>query len=453
MNSKKKIRILKNKARYSTTRSVAVGFALIILTGALLLTLPIATRTGEVDFLESLFTATSATCVTGLAVVDTYQHWSLFGQLVIITLIQIGGLGFMTIGVYISIILRKRIGLKQREDLYESVNSLQLAGVVRLAKRIIQGTFIIELLGAALLSIRFIPEFGPAKGIYFSIFHSISAFCNAGFDLMGIKNEYDSLVSYEGDILVNFVLISLIIIGGIGFIVWQDLFHHKLNVKKYMLHTKIVLIMTAVLLVGSTILFLIIENDNTLAGMSVTEKLLGSLFDATTPRTAGFNTTDTAALTPAGKLLTMILMFIGGSPGSTAGGVKTTTFLVLILYATAMIRNHEDINLFGKRLTQDVVKKANAVVVINLVLALTAAFIIMAMQSFKFEDVMFEVMSAIGTTGMTTGITRDLNIVSRLIIIFLMYCGRLGSLSFAVVFAQNKNVDKVRLPQEKIIVG
>ena len=444
------------KVRYkkSTTRLIAVGFAIIILLGTILLTLPISVRSGKGNLLNSLFTATSATCVTGLAVADTYQNWTTFGQVVILCLIQVGGLGFMTIGAFIAVLLKKRIGLQEREQLQESVNTLELAGVVRLVKKIVYRTFLVELLGAILLSFRFIPAFGPVRGIYFSIFHAVSAFCNGGFDLMGIKEAYSSLVAFEGDVLVNLVVVALIIIGGIGFIVWDDVVRNKWHFRKYLLHSKIVLTATMALTVGGTILFLITENQATLAGMNPVEKVLGALFCAVTPRTAGFNTVDTAALSNAGKVLTIILMFIGGSPGSTAGGAKTTTIVVLLLYAVAMIANREDINMFGKRLTNDVVKKANAVVIINLSLAMVAGVIIMISQPLlKFEDVLFEVFSAIGTVGMTTGITRDLNTLSRLIIIVLMYCGRLGSLSFALVFAQKNKSTSVRQPQEKIIIG
>ena len=359
----------------------------------------------------------------------------------------------MTIGVYISIILKKKIGLKQRENLQESVNSMEIAGVVRLARKIVQGTFLIEGIGALLLSTRFIPRFGLQRGIAFSIFHAVSAFCNAGFDLMGYEEAYVSLVSFEGDVLVNMVVMFLILTGGIGFIVWDDLMRNKWHFKKYLLHTKIVLTFTIGLTVIATIAFLVLENHGVLAGLTPVEKALGAAFCSVTPRTAGFNTTDVAGLSNAGKLLTILLMFIGGSPGSTAGGAKTTTIVVLLLYAVAMIRNHEDINLFGRRLTDDVVKKANAVVVTNFMLAALAAVIIMAMQPFDMADVLLEVFSAINTVGMSTGITRDLNTVSRLILIVLMYCGRLGSLSFALVFAQKNTSDTIRLPQEKIIVG
>ena len=444
----------KPAAKKSTTRLIASGFALIILVGALLLTLPVSNRSGHGNLLNSLFTATSATCVTGLVVADTYQNWTTFGQLVILCLIQVGGLGFMTIGAFISVLLKKRIGLQEREQLHESVNTLEIAGVVRLVKKIVQGTMLIEFLGAVVLSIRFIPRFGLARGIYFSVFHAVSAFCNGGFDLMGINEAYSSLVAFEGDVVVNLVIVTLILVGGIGFIVWDDVVRNKWHFRKYLLHSKIVIITTLILTAGGTILFLITENQASFADMSLPEKVLGALFSSVTPRTAGFNTVDTGALSNAGKLITMVMMFIGGSPGSTAGGVKTTSVVVLLFYAGAMILNREDINLFGRRLTEEVVKKANAVVIINLSLALIAAVIIMTLQPLlNFEDVAFEVLSAIGTAGMTTGVTRSLNAMSRIVLIILMYCGRLGSLSFALIFAQKKSSSSVRQPQEKIIVG
>ncbi len=444
----------KPKAKKSTTRLIASGFALIILAGALLLTLPIANKSGHGNLLNSLFTATSATCVTGLIVADTYQNWTTFGQIVILCMIQVGGLGFMTIGAYISVLLKKRIGLQEREQLQESVNTLEIAGVVRLVKKIVQGALCIEGLGAVVLAFRFIPRFGAVRGIYFSIFHAVSAFCNGGFDLMGVNEAYSSLAAFEGDIVVNLVVVTLILVGGIGFIVWDDVMRNKWHFRKYLLHSKIVITTTLVLTAAGTILFLITENQAAFAGMSPLEKFLGALFSSVTPRTAGFNSVDTAALSNSGKIITMVLMFIGGSPGSTAGGAKTTTMVVLLFYAVAMVLNKEDINLFGRRLTDEVVKKANAVVVINATLTIIATITIMTLQPLlKFEDVLFEVLSAIGTAGMTVGITRELNIISRVIIIVLMYCGRLGSLSFALIFAQKKTSASVRQPQEKIIVG
>ena len=440
--------------KFSRMQIIALGFLSIIIIGTLLLMLPFASKDGHsAGLVNALFTATSATCVTGLVVFDTFAHWTVFGKVVILILIQVGGLGFVTLGMFLSLLLKRKIGLSEREMLHESVSAMSVSGMVKLTKEIIVGTICIEGIGAIILSLRFIKDFGIGRGIYYGIFHSISAFCNAGFDLIGIKSEYSSFTSYVGDPVVNITIIALIIIGGIGFLVWDDILKHKLEFKKYMLHTKLVLVSTAALIIGGTILFFIFEYSNTLEGMPVGTKILASLFSSVTPRTAGFNTIDTGMLSDSSKLLTMLLMFIGGSPGSTAGGAKTTTMVVLAFYALAMIRNQEDINLFGRRLTSDVVKKANAVVVINLTLAFTAAMVIMAMQTIPFTDVMFEVLSAINTVGMSTGITRDLNLISRILIIVLMYCGRLGSLSFALVFAQKSTTDNVRQPQERIIVG
>ena len=323
----------KEKKHLSQTHMIALGFLLIILTGTLLLMLPVSSRSGEVtDFLSCLFTATSATCVTGLIVFDTFTHWTLFGQLVILTMIQLGGLGFMTVGVFFSIYLRRKIGLRERGLLLESVNGLQIGGVVRLVKKIVKGTVLFEGIGAILLTIRFIPDMGVARGIYNGVFHSISAFCNAGFDIMGRNEPYCSLVPYFDDPIVNLVICFNIVIGGLGFIVWDDITNNKWHFHKYMLHTKIVLVTTAALLVGGTVLIAIFEKNNLMADMSPIQIFWTSLFSSVTARTAGFNTIDTGALTESSKLLTSILMFIGGSPGSTAGGIKTTTLVVMLIY-------------------------------------------------------------------------------------------------------------------------
>ena len=453
MLEKRKTSIVK-KLKESYTRMIAIGFLLLILAGTFLLSLPMATRSGErMSFVDALFTATSASCVTGLIVADTYTNWSLFGQLVIICLIQIGGLGFITIGIYIAVLLKKKIGLWEREAIHESVNTIQSAGAVRLTKKIIQGTLLIELIGALLLSIRFVPKLGLAEGVYYGIFHSISAFCNAGFDLMGRWEPYSSLCLFEGDILINTVIMSLITIGGIGFIVWDDVSRNKWHIKKYLLHTKMVLFVSAILTFGGAFLFYCFERNHLFAGMNGTETILGALFCSVTPRTAGFNTVDIASLTDCSKLLTVILMFIGGSPGSTAGGAKTTTVVVMLLSAVAMIRSTHGTNIFGRRLEEETIKKASTVFMINLTLALTAVMVLLAIQPLDFMDVLLEVFSAIGTVGMSTGVTRELNLWSKLIIILLMYCGRLGSLSFVLIFAKRKAVPHIQCPQEKMLVG
>ena len=449
----KKINIIA-KLKSSYIRLIAVGFLCLILIGTFLLSLPIATRSGQgMKWIDTLFTATSATCVTGLVVADTYTNWSLFGQLVIIGLIQIGGLGFITIGVYIAVLLKKKIGLWEREAIHESVSTMQSAGSVKLTKKIIQGTLFLEGAAAILLSCKFIPVLGVAEGIYYGIFHAVSGFCNAGFDLMGRWEPYSSLCLFKGDILVNVVIMGLITIGGLGFIVWDDLLRNKWHWKKYMLHTKMVLTITSILILGSAVLFYLLERGNVLAGLSGKEKVLCSFFAAVTPRTAGFNTVDLAAMTDGSKLLTTVLMFIGGSPGSTAGGIKTTTMAVMLLSAIAMIRSSHGTNVFGRRLEPETVHKASTVFFINLTLAISAVFIILSIQPLEFMDVCMEVFSAIGTVGMSTGITRELNDLSKLIIILLMYCGRLGSLSFVLVFAQKKKVPPILNPQEKMLVG
>lgn len=447
-------KLIHARRHVSQTQFIAYGFFCIIITGTLLLMLPFASRDGQSEpFLNCLFTATSASCVTGLVVADTWSQWSLFGQLVILTMIQIGGLGFITVGVFISIVLRRKIGLKERGLMMESVNTLQIGGVVRLAKKIIIGTCIFEGTGAVLLAIRFIPQFGFLRGLFYGIFHSISAFCNAGFDLMGGQTPYSSFVAYYDDWLVNLVIMSLIIIGGIGFIVWDDLSRNKLHFRKYMLQTKIVLVTTAILVFGGGLLFYLLERNHLLVGMNTSGKILTSLFSSVTARTAGFNTTDTAALTDGSKLLTIILMFIGGSPGSTAGGIKTTTLVVLLLCVHSNIKQTYGINIFGRRLENDAVKRAGTILTINLLLAVTASLAIMAIQPLGFSDILFETFSAIGTVGMTTGITRALHPVSRCIIILLMYCGRIGSLSFALAFVQSKRKPHVQQPAEVINIG
>ena len=446
---------VRKKRHLSQTQFIAYGFFAIILIGALLLMLPIANRGGKnLGFINCLLTATSATCVTGLVAADTWSQWTLFGQMVILAMIQIGGLGFITIGVFVSIILRRRVSLKARGLMQESMNTLQIGGIVRLAKKIVQGTILFEGAGAVLLSIRFVPEFGFFRGVYYGIFHSISAFCNGGFDLMGIREPYSSLTYYAGDWLVNFTIISLIVIGGIGFIVWDDLSKKGLHFRKYLLHTKIVLVTTAILLAGGSLFFLALERNNLMVGMRPGEMFWTSLFQSATARTAGFNTTDTAALTDGSKLLTIILMFIGGSPGSTAGGIKTTTLAVLLLSARASIRQTVGVEIYNRRLDDEAVRQAGLILIINLALAMAAAmWMVLAQPELAMSDVLFETFSAIGTAGMSTGTTRELLLASRVPLIILMFCGRVGSLSSALAFTQSKKKPPVMQPVEKITVG
>ena len=447
--------MIKKLKNLSQAQTIALGFFIVIMTGTLLLMLPISSRDGQcVGFIPAMFTATSATCVTGLVVVDTYTHWTLFGQIVVISLIQIGGLGFVTMGVLFAMALNRKVSLKQRALIKESVNSLQLGGVVRLVRKIFIGTLIFELTGAFLLSLFFVPRLGLGRGIYYSIFHSISAFCNAGFDLMGFRGEYSSFTGEYDSIIINITIMSLIVIGGIGFIVWDDISKHGLHFRKYMLHTKIVLTTTCVLIFGGAFLFYIFERNNLMSGMSAKGVILSSLFSSVTARTAGFNTIDTAALTPSSKLLTSILMFIGGSPGSTAGGIKTTTAATIIFYVGNNLRGRSECNVFKRRIDDDTVKKAGVIICIYLILALAGTLAICHIQGgAPISDVLFEVCSAIGTVGMSTGITRDLTDASRIIIALLMYCGRVGAMTFALAFTEKKTAAHVLLPGESITVG
>lgn len=440
--------------RLTQTQMIVIGFCLVILSGTILLMLPISTREGVVtSSIDALFTTVSASCVTGLIIADTYQYWSIFGQIVIISLIQIGGLGFMTIGVFFAVVLRKKIGLWVRGTLQESVNIMQTGGIVRLAKKIIIGTAVFEGTGALILSIHFSRTMDWGQAVYYGIFHSVSAFCNAGFDLMGKDGEYISLTGYSGDWTVNLVIMLLIIIGGIGFFIWNDLSENKLHFRRWKLHTKITILMTLALVFGGAAVLFALEYNNTLAGRPLDEQILCSLFGSVTARTAGFNTVDTAALTDSSKLFTALLMFIGGSPGSTAGGIKTTTFVVLAASVYSGLFDKRECSMFGRRLSRDVVRKASTVLCTNLMLCVTAVLIIVTATSLGVTDVIFEVASAMGTVGMSAGITRDLDAVSKISLIFLMFCGRVGSMTFALSLKGHKVEPPVRLPEEEVMIG
>lgn len=443
----------RKKAKLSNVQIIALGFFIMILLGTGLLMLPISS-VSPASFGDALFTATSASCVTGLVQQDTGTYWTTFGQLVIITLIQIGGLGFMTIATLFLLLLRRRMGLRQREVVVEGISYNQLGGFAPFIRRVLLGTLLMEGLGAALLSIRFVPEMGLGRGIYYGVWHSISAFCNAGFDLMGpCSGPYSSFTAYAGDPLVSLTVCALILVGGLGFLVWDDLARNKLRWRRYRLQTKVVLTVTAALTLGGGALFFLLERENLGAGRPLGEQVLSALFDAVTPRTAGFNSTDTAALSPGSLLLTIIFMFIGGSPGSTAGGVKTTTVFVVLLHALSGVRRERSANAFGRSIGDGALKKATSVLYTNLLLALAGALVISAVQPLPLTDVLFETFSAIGTAGMTTGITRDLLPLSQAVIIFLMYCGRVGSISFAVALLEKRALPPVTLPQEEITIG
>ncbi|MDF2949324.1 MAG: synthase subunit [Sedimentibacter sp.] len=436
------------------TEIIVFGTLLIIVFGGLILSLPVSSRNGiSTPFVDSLFTAASAFCVTGLVIYDTYTHWSLFGQIIILILIQIGGLGFMTVITLFSIFLKRKIGLKERRLLMESANTLRIGGIVLLIKKILIRTFILESIGALLLTIRFYPSMGLKEGFYNGVFHSVSAFCNAGFDLMGKYGEFSSLTNYLDDVVVNATIMLLIVVGGIGFVVWDDISINHFNFKKHQLHTKIVLMTTSFLIFGGALIFFATEANHSMLNFNLKERILASLFQSVTPRTAGYNTLNLSQLSEGGSLLTIILMIIGGSPGSTAGGIKTTTFVTLIITALSSAKQSSDITIFKRRLETDTLKKASSITVIYMSVAFAAIMLISINQNFSIKEVMFEVFSAIGTVGLTLGITPLLNTFSKFIITLLMYGGKVGVLSIAAVLAEKKEPSPLSRPFEKIVIG
>ena len=446
----------KKHSRMSAQGVIALGFAAIIAAVTLLLMLPASSSAYTwTDPLTALFTATSAVCVTGLVVVDTATHWSLFGRCVILAAIQIGGLGVMTVISLAALMMKRRIGLRQRTLLVESVATLHIGGIVRLVRRALYGTMLLELLGALLLAVRFVPLLGPGRGLFYAVFHAVSAFCNAGFDLMGaVSGPFSSLESFVSDPLVNLVAVSLVLLGGLGFFVWDDLIENQFRFRRLQLHTRVVLSITPVIVLVPACLFFCFEGGASMAGMDMKTRVLASLFSAVTPRTAGFDTVPTSELSPAGSLLTLLLMLTGGNPGSTAGGAKTTTMLVLLLLAASILRREEDIRLFGRRLPGDLMRRACSIVIVYVTLSMAATLAICAAQpELALKDVFIEVFSAINTVGMSTGVTRELGTFARLIIILLMYAGRLGSFTFALLIARHPSPSPLRCPQERILIG
>jgi trk system potassium uptake protein TrkH len=437
----------------SPVQTIVLGFAGVILLGAILLSLPIASNNlKSVGFLNALFTSTSAVCVTGLSVVDTGTYWSLFGKIVILLLIQIGGLGFMSMATLFAMLIGKKISLRERLVIQEALNEYNLSGLVRLTRHILFGTLLIEFIAAFIMAVFvFIPEHGLIKGSWYGIFHSISAFCNAGFDIVGNGR---SLTPYVDNIIINIVIMSLIILGGIGFTVILD-FLNKKSFKKLFLHSKIVIIMTSFLILSSFFLFFILEYNNpkTIGEFSLFNKLLASLFQAVTPRTAGFNTLDLASLTDGSKFLTIILMFIGGSPASTAGGIKTSTLAVLILTIFALIKGREDVSVFKRRISYKVVNKALAVVGIGLSIVIIVTMVLLISDNFTFLDIFFESVSAFGTVGLSLGITPALSIIGKIFIILSMFAGRVGALTILLALASKEKKALFRYPVDKVVVG
>lgn len=434
---------------------ILLGYCGIILIGSLLLTLPVAARSMEsTNFLDAFFTATSATCVTGLVRFDTYTHWSLFGQIVILLMIQIGGIGFMTVAIWLASLTRMKIGLTTRFIMQSSIAAPQVGGMVRLTKFILIGTVIVEGCGAVLLCFHFCPDLGFLRGLWFSIFHSVSAFCNAGFDLMGYKAQFSSLTASAGNWYVNIIIMLLIIIGGLGFLVWKDVIASRFHFFKMKLHTKIVICMTLVLVFGGAVCIFLFElNGTVFDGKSLSDQAVGSLFQSVTARTAGFNSLDIAKMTPSSQFLIVCLMMIGGSPGSTAGGVKTTTFAVLLLSIAATFRKRKHTEVYGRRLPEGATRMASCVFMSYMFLSLSVSMIISNIEGTDFMSALFESVSAMGTVGLSMSLTPTLGIVSELLLAFLMIIGRVGSITFLLAFSSGKGVIPSKLPAENIQIG
>ena len=430
---------------------LALGFLSLIIIGSVLLNLPIASSSGKaIGYVNSLFTSASAVCVTGLTVLNTAKDFTPFGQLVIITLIQFGGLGIMTLATVGYIIMGKKISFKERLMIKEQLNTESIQGIVKLTKKVIGYTFFLEMMGSILLSLRFVPMYGLGKGVAFSIFHSISAYCNAGFDILG-----DSLLSFQHDYYVLLVLSVLIIFGGLGFTVYADLLA-KDRLRKLTLHSKVVLIMTGSLLLIGTLSFLLFESTNpgTLAAMSFPQRLANSLFQSVSPRTAGFYCVDMSKIRETTIFSTIMLMFIGGSPGSTAGGVKTTTFACLLLTTISVVKGEEDVNCLKRRLPFETIKRAVSIFLIGLAIVFSTAIILtITDSSIKFINLLFESTSAFGTVGLTIGVTEKLSTLGRLIITLTMYIGRVGPLTMAYAFARKNKKRDYRNAPGNLMVG
>ena len=437
------------KVSLSSFQIIIIGFAGIILVGTILLMMPFSTQSGAgTSFLDALFTATSAVCVTGLVVQDTATYWSYFGQFVILCLIQIGGMGVITVASSLALLSGRKLSFSQRNIMQEALSAPQVGGIVKLTSFVIKGTLLFEVLGALIMMPVFCKDFG-FKGIWMTIFHSISAFCNAGFDLLGVNAKYSSLISYAENPVVNITIMLLIIIGGIGFLTWSDVVNHKHKIGEYRMQSKVILFTTGILIAVPTIYFFVIEFTH----LPLVDRIYASFFQAITPRTAGFNTVDFGILSEAGIGIIILLMLIGGSPGSTAGGMKTTTITVLFANAKAVFRRKDETDLFGRRIPSDTIRTASTILILYVTLFFCGGVLLSLLEGLPMMTCLFETASAIGTVGLTLGITPQLGLLSRLILIFLMFFGRVGGLTliFAALSGSSKHFSK--LPQEKITVG
>ena len=447
-----KMREIKKKVlnQFSSARIILLGFIIMIFLGASILTLPISSRNGDfTPFIDALFTATSASCVTGLIVYDTATHWSLFGKIIIIAMIQCGGLGVVTMITVFTQVAGKKIGLRDRATLQSALSAPQIGGIVKLTSFIFKGTIIIEMIGALLMFPSFMKDFGVTKGIYYSIFHSISAFCNAGFDLMGDVSKFSSLTKYQSDVMINISIMLLILIGGLGFLIWKDIINYKFDMKRYSTQTKMVLVMSMVLVIFPSVLFFFTE----FSGLEIKTRILSSVFQAVTPRTAGFNTIDYTKFSDNGIAMTIILMLIGGGSGSTAGGIKMSTVFILVATMCSVLKQDKEVAVFKKRIEPDIIKNAVAVFVLDIVLFVAGSMIISGIEGFSLKETMFECASAVATVGLTLGITPHLGIISKILLICMMYIGRVGGITLIFAAVTPKNNGNARYPKEQVAVG
>ena len=441
--------IRSRKKRLTSSQIIIFGFSGVILLGAVFLMLPISNREGmTTSFLDALFTSTSAVCVTGLVLHDTATYWSAFGQVVIMLLIQIGGMGVITVAASFAMISGKKISLMQRSTMQEAISAPKVGGIVRLTNFIVKMTFLIEVSGAVVMAPVFCRDFG-IKGLWMALFHSVSAFCNAGFDLMGTKAVFSSLTGYAANPVINLTIMLLIVVGGIGFLTWDDIRTNRLHLHKYRMQSKVILCTTVILLVVPAIYFFFCE----FANLGLSERVLASFFQSVTPRTAGFNTVYLTDLQEEGQYLIIMLMLIGGSPGSTAGGMKTTTIAVLFAASIATFCRKEHTHFFGRRIGDEVVKNAATILLMYLTLFFFGGLVISMVEGLPMLTCLFETASAVGTVGLSMGVTPGLGTLSRIILILLMFFGRVGGLTliFAALSGTKKRVAK--LPQEKITVG
>ncbi len=446
----------KNRNRnFSSSRIILLGFLGVILLGSILLMLPWAAADGKgTPFLDALFTATSATCVTGLVTHDTATYWSGFGQAVILCLIQVGGLGVITVAISIARLSGRKIGLMQRSTMQEAIAAPQVGGIVKFTGFVLKTVVAIEMLGMVALMPMMIPEFGILKGIWYSLFHSVSAFCNAGFDLMGIKEPFSSLTSYSAHTGINIVIMLLIVVGGIGFLTWEDVKRNRFRLRKYRMQSKVVLSAAAFLIILPAVYFFFCEFSlPEWKDMTLGERILSSLFQSVTCRTAGFNTVDLTKLTESGKMIMILLMLIGGSPGSTAGGMKTTTLLVLFTTALAVFRRKPYAHIFGRRIPSDTTHYAATVLLLYLFLFFAGGIFISSVEGIPILTALFEAASAIGTVGVTLGVTTTLGAASKLVLIVLMFLGRVGGMTIVYAALSAKHPYVAEFPQEKIMVG